>query len=176
LQKTGEIMKAYTWKIVALAFVLTACKSTPTDLSHTANPTSKQETAAEHAVGEKDDGRAYKIYGAYLSNRQVFFDYNSDTFNPKYKNLIAVHAKYLLNHPQSKISLQGHSDERGTPEYNKDLGMRRAVAVKNAFAAQGVKNAQLETLSYGNEFASRDCPDEHCHKIDRRVDISYGVK
>lgn len=170
-------MKAYTWQIVALALALSACKSTPTDLSHTANPTSKQETAAEHALSEQDDaGRAYKIYGAYLSNRQIYFDYNSDTLNPKYANLIAVHAKYLLNHPQSKISLQGHSDERGTPEYNKDLGLRRAVAVRNAFNAQGVKNAQLETLSYGNEFASRHCPDEHCHKVDRRVDINYGVK
>ncbi len=168
-------MKAYTWQIVALAVFLSACKSTPKDLSHTGNPTSKQETAAEHAVSDTDSS-AYKIYGAYLSNRQIFFDYNSDTLNPKYKNLIGVHAKYLQNHPQSKISLQGHSDERGTPEYNKDLGLRRAVAVKNAFAAQGVKAAQLETLSYGNEFASRDCPDEHCHKIDRRVDINYGVK
>jgi peptidoglycan-associated lipoprotein len=170
-------MTANTWKIIALAVVLTACKSTPTDLSHTANPTSKQEVAAEHVVSDTDDnGRAYKIYGAYLSNRQIYFDYDSDTLNPKYKNLVAVHAKYLLNHPQSKISLQGHSDERGKGDYNKDLGMRRAVAVRNAFNAQGVKNAQLETISYGNEFASRDCPDEHCHKIDRRVDINYGVK
>jgi peptidoglycan-associated lipoprotein len=169
-------MKVNTLLLAALALALTACKSTPTDLSHTGNPTSKQETAAEHAVGEKDDGRGYKIYGAYLSNRQIFFDYDKDVLDPKYKNLIAVHAKYLLSHPQSKISLQGHSDERGTPDYNKDLGLRRANAVKNAFNAQGVKNAQLETLSYGNEFASKDCPDEHCHKIDRRVDINYGVK
>ncbi len=169
-------MNASTWKIVTLALVLTACKSTPTDLSHTGNPTSKQETAAEHAVGEKDDGRPYKIYGAYLSNRQIYFDYDKDILDTQYKNLIAVHAKYLLSHPQSKILLQGHSDERGTPAYNKDLGMRRAVAVRNAFNAQGVKNAQLETLSYGNEFASRACPDERCHKMDRRVDINYGVK
>lgn len=172
-------MSAYTWTIIALAFVLTACKSTPTELSHTGNPTSKQETAAEHAVSDSDElgiGSANKIYGAYLSNRQLFFAYDSDTLNQKYKNLIAVHAKYLNTHPQSKISLQGHSDERGTAQYNKDLGMRRAVAVKNAFTAVGVKNAQLETISYCNEFASRDCPDEHCHKIDRRVDINYGAK
>lgn len=170
-------MKAYTWQIIALALILPACKSTPTNLSHTGDPKSKQETAADHAVSDRDDSsRAYKIYGAYLSNRQVYFDYDSDVLNPKYKNLIAVHAKYLLNHPQSKISLQGHSDERGTPDYNKELGMRRANAVKNAFNAQGVKNAQLEAISFGNEFASKDCPDEKCHKVDRRVDINYGVK
>jgi peptidoglycan-associated lipoprotein len=169
-------MNKHTLTIAALALFLAACKSTPTNLSHTANPTSKQEVAAEHAVGEKDDGRGYKVYGAYLSNRQIYFDYDKDTLDPKYKSLIAVHAKYLLSHPQSKISLQGHSDERGKAGYNKDLGLRRAVAVKNAFNAEGVKNAQLETISYGNEFASQDCPDEHCHKIDRRVDINYGVK
>lgn len=169
-------MHASIWKIVALTFVLTACKSTPTNLSHTGDPTSKQEAAAEHAVGEKDEGWPYKVYGAYLSNRQIYFDYDKDTLDPKYKDLIGVHAKYLLSHPQSKILLQGHSDERGTPEYNKDLGLRRAVAVRNAFNAQGVKNAQLETLSYGNEFASHHCPDEHCHKLDRRVDINYGAK
>lgn len=164
-------MKNNIWKIAALALVLTACKSAPTQSTGAEATSAKSSASTAQGAWASD-----KIYAAYLSNRQIYFDYDSDVMRSQYKDLIAVHAKYLKSHPQTKLLLQGHSDERGTPAYNLDLGQRRAVAVKNAFNAQGIKNAQLETISYGNQQASHDCNNEECHKSDRRVDITYGIK
>lgn len=169
-------MKKNMWTIAAIALLLSACKSTPTSTANADGTSNKATANKTHSKTNEKSTDLGKVYAAYLSNRQIYFDYDSDTLQPDYKNLISVHAKYLLSHPQTKILLQGHSDERGTPDYNLNLGERRAIAVKKAFNSQGVKNAQLETMSYGNTQASRECDDEDCHKKDRRVDISYGVK
>ncbi|MGQ2964409.1 OmpA family protein [Methylophilus sp.] len=175
-------MKNNLWKIVALALLLSACKSAPTSPAKTeaasAEGASTKPAAAKAQSKDNSDKAAHaeNVYAAYLSNRQIYFEYDKVTFRQEYQNLIAVHAKYLLSHPQTKILLQGHSDERGTAKYNYELGKRRAEAVKNAFSDHGVKKAQLVTISYGNQQASQDCADEECHKRDRRVDISYGMK
>lgn len=170
-------MKNNLWKIVALAVLLSACKSTPTSPAKAEADSATPAAAKAQPKNSSEPGaHAENVYAAYLSNRQIYFEYDKDTFRQEYQNLIAVHAKYLLSHPQAKILLQGHSDEKGSAKYNFDLGKRRAEAVKNAFSDHGVKKAQLATVSFGNAQASQDCPDEACRKRDRRVDISYGVK
>jgi peptidoglycan-associated lipoprotein len=78
----------------------------------------------------------------------------------------------LLAHPNSKIAIQGNADNRGSREYNISLGQRRSVAVKNAMNLIGVQEAQIETVSFGEEKAN-DCKDEACYQKDRRADIVY---
>jgi peptidoglycan-associated lipoprotein len=170
-------MKNNLCKMVALVLLLSACKSAPTSQAKAEGASAKPAAAKAQPTSNSDkSASAENVYAAYLSNRQIYFEHDKDTFRQEYQNLIAVHAKYLLSHPQTKILLQGHSDEKGSAKYNFDLGKRRAEAVKNAFSDHGVKKAQLVTISYGNAQASQDCPDEECRKRDRRVDISYGVK
>jgi len=109
-----------------------------------------------------------------LAKRQVFFDYDSDAIREEYKGLVANHAKYLVAHPQTKVVLQGNTDERGTHEYNLALGQRRSVAVKNALNVLGVSDSQIETVSYGEERSKQNCADDGCFQQDRRVDIVYA--
>lgn len=108
-----------------------------------------------------------------LSKRNVYFDFDSDAVKAEFRPLIEAHAKYLLAHTSAKVILQGNTDERGTREYNLSLGQRRSVAVKNSLNLLGVKDTQIETVSFGEEKATEGCADEACSKQNRRVDVVY---
>lgn len=107
-----------------------------------------------------------------LSKRNIYFDFDSDAVKAEYQPLIEAHGKYMVAHPDAKMILQGNTDERGTREYNLSLGQRRAVAVKKALNLVGVKDSQIETVSYGEEKATPNCAGEACDK-DRRTDIVH---
>jgi peptidoglycan-associated lipoprotein len=108
-----------------------------------------------------------------LSKRNIYFDYDSDAIKAEYRPLIEAHAKYLLANANAKMIVQGNTDERGTREYNLSLGQRRSVAVKQALNLLGVKDGQIETVSYGEEKAAQNCADEACFGQNRRADIVH---
>ena len=86
-----------------------------------------------------------------LSRRKVYFDFDKSDIKPEYVDVLRAHAEYLASHPQAKVTIEGHCDERGSREYNIGLGERRANAVKRFLEAEGVDPAQLNTISYGEE-------------------------
>lgn len=170
-----------------LALLLTACKSTPiaekpmvedkspaaaATTTTTADSTTIAEVNTDNMSGTGLDS-ALTDPNNILSKRKVYFDYDRDTIKPEYRELISAHAKYLASNSNAKVILQGNTDERGTREYNLSLGQRRAVAVKNALNALGVTDAQIETISYGEEKATLDCAGNSCYAEDRRTDIVY---
>ncbi|MEC6795774.1 peptidoglycan-associated lipoprotein Pal [Photobacterium sp. S4TG1] len=81
----------------------------------------------------------------------VFFKFDNAEIQPAYQNMLEAHAEYLRNHPNTKVVVQGHADERGTPEYNIALGERRATAVAQYLQALGVSANQMSIVSYGEE-------------------------
>ena len=91
----------------------------------------------------------------------------------EYGALIDRHARYLLAHPDLKVTLQGNTDERGGTEYNLSLGQRRAQAVKSALHLLGVPDDQAEPVSFGEERPMADGHDEAAWAQNRRVDIVY---
>jgi peptidoglycan-associated lipoprotein len=108
-----------------------------------------------------------------LSRRVIYFDFNSDAIQPADQELIAAHASYLSAHPNQMVTLEGYTDERGTPEYNIGLGDRRAQAVKKAFELQGVAAQQITVVSYGEEKPAAAGHDEAAWRLNRRVEIVY---
>lgn len=86
-----------------------------------------------------------------LSQRSVYYDYDSYTISPEYRELVLAHAAYLRDNPNAKVLLQGNTDERGSREYNLALGQRRADSVKNMMRLSGAQNAQIEAVSLGEE-------------------------
>ena len=127
--------------------------------------------AAEKAAADADLA-ALKDPNNILSKRSVYFDFDKDEVKPEYRALVDAHAKFLLAHPKSKVAIQGNADNRGSREYNLSLGQRRSVAVKKVMNLDGVQEAQIETVSYGEEKANA-CKDESCFQQDRRADIVY---
>lgn len=108
-----------------------------------------------------------------LSKRGVYFDFDKYNIKPEFNELLAAHAQYLVQHPDISITLEGNADERGSREYNLSLGQKRAVSVKQALNVLGVRDAQLETISYGEEKPAVVGHDETAWKFNRRTDIKY---
>jgi peptidoglycan-associated lipoprotein len=108
-----------------------------------------------------------------LSRRVIYFEYDSDAIQPEDQELITAHATYLNDHPQQMVTLEGNTDERGSPEYNIGLGDRRAQSVKRAFELQGVPAQQITVVSYGEEKPAAEGHSEAAYRLNRRVEIVY---
>lgn len=103
----------------------------------------------------------------------VYFDFDISEVRPDQRQVIETNAAYLTKHPQFKVRLEGHADERGSREYNLALGERRAQSVKRYLMMLGVQENQLDTLSYGEEKPAVDGHDDHAWKFNRRVEFIY---
>jgi peptidoglycan-associated lipoprotein len=108
-----------------------------------------------------------------LSRSTIYFIYDSSDVQPDFIPVINAHAAYLVAHPNQKLTLEGHADERGSPEYNIALGDQRAKAVAGMMKAQGVSDGQLTLVSYGEEKPAVFGSDESSYERNRRVEISY---
>jgi len=113
---------------------------------------------------------------ACLRQRVVYFDFDQDAVKPEFQQIMACHAKYLRDRPSSRITLQGHTDERGSRAYNQALGERRGNAVNSALQANGGSAAQLTVVSYGEERPVCTDSNESCWSQNRRVEIVYTAQ
>lgn len=104
----------------------------------------------------------------------IYFDYDRADIRPEYVPIVTAHAKFLNANAVRKVRLEGHSDERGSREYNIGLGERRAQAVRRALMLQGVSETQLTTVSYGEERPAVQGGDETAYSKNRRVEMVPG--
>lgn len=104
--------------------------------------------------------------------RSVFFDYDSYIVRSSDQPLVESHANFLKNF-NTPVVIQGSTDERGSREYNLALGQKRAEAVKKMLTLQGVKDSQIEAISYGEEQPRNPGHDETAWAENRRADLEY---
>jgi peptidoglycan-associated lipoprotein len=105
--------------------------------------------------------------------KDVFFDFNKANIRPDETSVAQSDAQFLAQHPDMKIQIEGHCDDRGSEEYNLALGASRANSLKEALANSGVSTSRISTISYGKEkpFCSTD--DEQCWQENRRDHFVY---
>lgn len=103
----------------------------------------------------------------------VYFQYDSSEVLPEFLPVINNHASYLSGKPNKTVVLQGHADERGSPEYNIALGEQRAKAVAQLLKLQGVSDKQIQTVSFGEEKPQNLGHDETAWQQNRRVELIY---
>lgn len=106
-------------------------------------------------------------------NNTIYFKYDSDQIQDEYVSVMQAHAQYLRDNPDSRIIIEGHTDERGTPEYNIALGERRARAVARYMQNLGVDVNQLSIVSYGEEKPVVPGHSESAWQQNRRAVINY---
>lgn len=106
-------------------------------------------------------------------SRTVYFDYDSVVIRPEYSSMLEENARYLKADSRRRVSLEGHTDARGGREYNLGLGQKRAETVRRALALLGVKDTQMEPVSFGEEKASANDTTESAHTQNRRVEFNY---
>ena len=142
-------------------------------------PQPPQQPTARHQCGRttpmppSDDTDDRPDRGRLLSKRIVYFDFDSREIRADSQSVVAAHAQYLAKNPAQKVRLEGHADERGSREYNIGLGERRAQAVRRALLLQGAAEAQISTVSYGEERPAVAGSDEQAYAKNRRVEIVY---
>lgn len=105
--------------------------------------------------------------------RTVYFDFDSYVVKDEFRPVIEAHAKRLSGDRKKRVTVEGHTDERGGSEYNLALGQRRAEAVKSALQVYGVRPAQVETVSFGKERPKASGHEEPAWAQNRRADIVY---
>lgn len=105
--------------------------------------------------------------------KTVYFDYDSFVIRAEFQSTLEAHAKYLKADKSRKVSIEGHTDERGGREYNLALGQKRAEAVRKALQFQGVSDAQMEAISYGKEKPAVLGNSEAALEKNRRAEFSY---
>ncbi|MGR8953281.1 MAG: peptidoglycan-associated lipoprotein Pal [Gammaproteobacteria bacterium] len=108
-----------------------------------------------------------------LSKQTIYFMLDSSQIQPDFEPVIAAHARYLASHPEQRVVLEGHADERGSREYNIALGENRSKSVANLMRAQGVSDSQLDLVSYGEEKPAAYGSDESSWELNRRVEVVY---
>ncbi len=108
-----------------------------------------------------------------LSKRSVFFDFDSFVVKSEYQPIVQTHGGYLGTNKQRRVTVEGHTDERGGREYNLALGQKRAEAVKQRLMLLGVVDSQVETVSFGEEKPRGSGSGEDAWAQNRRADLNY---
>lgn len=110
-------------------------------------------------------------WGQGCSNT-IYFDFDKSDINAEYADCLKKGGEYLKANAGAKLTIEGNTDERGTPEYNMALGERRAQSVVNALTAAGGMAAQSDAVSYGEERPAVDGHDESAWSKNRRAVIT----
>lgn len=111
-----------------------------------------------------------------LYSRVIYFEFDSASIRNEDRAAIQAHAEYLAKQAAASVVLEGHSDERGSREYNIALGEQRAKAVRQLLLFQGAVATQLQTVSYGEESPAALGHDENAWQQNRRVEITYKTR
>jgi len=113
----------------------------------------EQQAAAEAAaqIAEETAQRDSMIQKNMFESESIYFEFDSSALSPVAQGVLSGKADYLRDNPGTQVIIEGHCDERGTPEYNLALGDRRAESAKNFLVNLGVDASRFTTVSYGEE-------------------------
>ena len=153
--------------------LLAGCPSKKPDQPPPPPQSTTDTSGVDNAGATVDDTESSGPSGELLSKRVVYFDFDRADIRADSQAVVGAHAAFLAKNPAQKVRLEGHADERGSREYNIGLGERRGQAVRRALLLQGVAEAQLSTVSYGEERPAVAGSDEQAYALNRRVEIVY---
>ncbi|HSV68905.1 MAG TPA: peptidoglycan-associated lipoprotein Pal [Methylibium sp.] len=106
-----------------------------------------------------------------LLAKVVYFDFDSFVVKDEYRSIVEGHARLLSGNRAKRVVVEGHADERGGREYNLALGQKRAEAVSRAMVLLGAQDAQVESVSYGEERPAATGSDETAWAKNRRAEL-----
>ena len=139
-------MKSLTLALIPALFVMPACHK------KAAEPMAQapiEMPAPPPPAPKRTDAEAVKQMTDHFA--RVHFELDSDALSTEAKDALSANAEIMNEHPNIRIEVQGHADERGTVDYNIALGQRRAAAVENYLAQVGVSKGRVNIVSYGEE-------------------------
>ena len=135
--------------------------------------TETQPASKVQSVVASTDASKSNLDAMNASNRIIYFDFDSFAIRAEFQSALENHARLLKSDKTKKISIDGHTDERGGREYNPSLGQKRAEAVRKALALLGVSENQMEAVSFGKEKPAVVGSTESAMEKNRRAEINY---
>lgn len=159
--------------VLTSMLVLFACTKPP----GSRDATGDENGIAFHGLGQhrqfsgQEAGESYTTQAPH--NQVYLFAFDNSSLSPKYIPSAQAQADYLKSHPGARILLAGHTDERGSREYNIALGERRANTVADLMRMAGVPRKQIRVVSYGKERLACFEHNDAAHKQNRRVELIY---
>ncbi len=174
-----NLSKVFKGLLIAVpVLALAACSSKSStgagDADTSASTTSSQTVQVERvdpAVTAAEQMR--QKMEALRSENTVYFDFDRATIRPEFAEVLQAHGEFLRANPSVRVTVEGHTDERGTPEYNIALGERRAISVVQYLQNLGVSAAQISTVSYGEEKPAVRGTNEAAYAKNRRAVLVY---
>lgn len=162
--------------LVALALVLAACARDVREVEDAETaPAPAPAPIVTDRVDPRDfsDPRNLENADSILSQRVIYFEFDRSNVRAEFRPIIEAHGAYLRANPSARVVLEGHTDERGSREYNLGLGERRGSSVDELLRAAGASANQLEVVSFGEERPVCRQSNEDCWQRNRRTEIVY---
>jgi peptidoglycan-associated lipoprotein len=130
-------------------------------------------TAAADAAARAAAADALRAQGelAVVLGQRVYFDFDRDVLREDSRATLDAKVPVLLANPSVTLAITGHTDERGTAEYNLALGQRRAAQVKRYLVAKGVAESRLDAQSLGDSQPAAQGSDEAAYQQNRRAEF-----
>ncbi|MBX6319998.1 peptidoglycan-associated lipoprotein Pal [Pigmentiphaga sp.] len=173
--------RAFKMFVVASVVAVVSACSSPVKLDESSN-VPVEDRSGQAASGTSSSGVARvdatqqgldPINDPKLAQRSVYFDFDSYVVKDQYRPIIENHARFLTNNRDRKVVIEGHTDDVGSSEYNLALGQRRSEAVRRMMLLLGVRDDQVEAISFGKEKPKAIGTDEASRAENRRADIVY---
>ena len=160
--------------LIAVMAIAAGCSSSGSRTDSGALTETVTDTTGAHASGVTGTGVTPGSWEEVQQLRNVFFfEFDRAVVRPEFLPDLEKHARFLANNPSARVRLDGHTDERGTREYNMALGERRAQAVERVLLVNGASARQIETVSYGEERPAVRGSHEGAWSQNRRVELRY---
>jgi peptidoglycan-associated lipoprotein len=170
--KAGSLYKLGL--LAASVVLVAACSKTPGSADGAAmndgDASAQGLGQMTHFAGQQP-GESYTTQAPH--NQLYLFSYDDSNLAPKYLPSANAQAEYLKSHPGAHVLLAGHTDERGSREYNIALGEHRANTVADILRMAGVSRQQVRVVSYGKERPANLGHDDASHGQNRRVEFTY---
>ncbi|ANS85901.1 peptidoglycan-associated lipoprotein Pal [Vibrio scophthalmi] len=148
-----QLNKVLKGLLIALpVLAMTACSSSDDAANASGSETNNgSSTTVVTPIDQNGQLSEQELKDQVMQASTIYFAFDNATIASDYEKVLALHAAYLSSNPALKVTVEGHADERGTPEYNIALGERRAQAVSMYLQALGVNADQIAIVSYGEE-------------------------
>lgn len=169
--------------IVAIALLLAACETPPDSSSSTmgqGGTATGQSTGVTGTSGVQGQGLGPNASAQALNEAiqrigdRVFFAFDSAEMRDDGRQVVQRWAQFLGQNPNAMAVIEGHTDDRGTREYNLGLGERRATSVRNYLVSLGVPAARVTTVSYGKERPAGVGSNEQAWSQNRRGVLTFN--
>ena len=179
------MIKRISFAALAIAAGLSGCATTaedPQSTSATAPSSSSSTPASTGTAARSGVGPGTAVppsrSGTGSGNvspdlkRSVYFEFDKYDVKPEYRALVEANARWLKANPKARLVIEGNADEQGSREYNLALGQKRAESVSKMMTLLGVRQEQVEAISYGEERPRTDGHDEKAWSQNRRSDFA----